>query len=171
MIRLRWCLAVAFLSLPLVAPQQGASPKSSAKASAPVQSWETSWEVFVETYNKCIKDDACDRKQFVGKEVTWNGRVKQVLLEKSGVQMDMGGPPLQDKTGKTVDVLVFWVKPTSGQEDKWKDVSSSQMVRFRTKIATGIADSVVGYMVMAGQGWALFNTEGGEFLGKLQDSK
>ena len=43
------------------------------KAQGKPEPWQSSWGDFVGTYNRCVHNPRCDLKQFVGKDVTWEG--------------------------------------------------------------------------------------------------
>lgn len=134
------------------------------------EGWQTSWEAFVEAYNKCSRQDTCDKTQFVDKIVTWTATIKS-LDKKEGqlnVLMDMTtSPPLVDKTGAKSSMIILTLHPTPAEQAAWGHASNGQKVRFRCKTTRPFPDmdSPVGLMSFGpGKNTALVSTEGGELI-------
>lgn len=168
-------LVVLILSFTLCAEQAKQQPK---QRQAP---WQTSWDAFVQEYKKCeITPDlsketeaafrdrlqACDR-DFIGKDVVWEGLVKSINLkgEATAISMDMGTLPLK------LDNLGFYLNPTADQRAKWNEIKVGQRVRFRTRVDGGLHDSVITASSVGGRiVIAIFNTKGAELVSVLKDN-
>lgn len=145
-------------------PNPGQSPSVASQSQA---AWETSWESFVEVWNKCLQ--GCDRQQFVGKEVVWQGVVSRTAEQPSGqlfICLNMDGPKPLDAAGQGGGPgfsLAFCLIPTEAQRAAWRNVTSGQTVRFRTKTAEGYG-GLIGFSSAGDTPFAMVNTEGAELL-------
>jgi hypothetical protein len=130
--------------------------------------WQRSWEAFVDAINRCYEDAKCDKKQFVGKEVVWEGVADSVDLGGMGIRMDMGvrrPRGMVDGTAKDADIIGFILKPEATEQDTWKSVVKGQRVRFKTKLgSTGRPDTPTSWTMIRTSLVCFIQSSGGELL-------
>jgi hypothetical protein len=139
-------LVVATRAVLIAATLIGAAIPIQAQQPAKLEVWQTSWTHFVKTYNACLKTARCNYKKFLARDVIWEGTVSSIDLKKTGIGLEMGGPQLTDKNGSGTDILIFYLKPSTADTEKWKAVKVGDLIKFKTRTDGGLTGSVVSFV-------------------------
>jgi hypothetical protein len=148
-------------------------PDTGRPQSDTTDAWQSDWETFAKEYAKAEGNVALTR-QFVGKDVVWQGVVQKLVPPKRGqntANVTVGLTP-------TLTLGEFGLSSVTlstplAEWPAWKPLRTGQKVVFRTRLTGVTADKgdvpIMFFRMNDGSKFAYLLTEGGALVRVLQD--
>ncbi len=115
--------AIGILLLPMAAVAQ--------------EPWQSSWDTFLQVYQACLNNAACDPIQFADKEIVWQGTYTGSDTDASGLYFvtEMTPGRMTDRGGTSTRVANSLLNRPLDPAP-WRRLNRGDMVRFRSRTAT-----------------------------------
>jgi hypothetical protein len=126
------------------------------------KTWQTDWELFTKAYLK----EGVNKKQFVGKDVTWQGLITSVHKTDSSLSVYIKMNPSFKVGGFSIDTLQ--IAPNKDEWNQWSISKQGQVVKFGTHLTGMFGDNdespVMFFQMNNAPDFAYLFTKGGKLL-------